>query len=73
MVKSWLLDAMTKDVRALFIRLPTTKKIWDSIKATYSISQDESKVYQLYCEVLSAKQNEGSIVSYFAKLQKLWQ
>nr|KYP33098.1 Retrovirus-related Pol polyprotein from transposon TNT 1-94 [Cajanus cajan] len=41
---------MTKDVRSLFIRLPTAKKIWDSIKETYSVSQDASKAYQLYCE-----------------------
>ena len=73
MVKSWLLDAMTKDVRSLFIRLPTAKKIWDSVKETYSVSQDASKAYQLYCEVISIKQDGGSTVSYFAKLQKLWQ
>ena len=69
MVKYWLLNAMTKDVRLLFICLPTTKKIWDSVKATCSINQDASKAYQLYCDVLSIKHNEGSIVSYFAKLQ----
>ncbi|KAG4997120.1 hypothetical protein AAZX31_10G116300 [Glycine max] len=73
MVKSWLLDAMTRDVRSLFICLSTTKKIWDFVKATYSVSQDAPKAYQLYCEVLSVKQNKGSIVSYFAKLQKMWQ
>ena len=72
MVKSWLLDEMTKDVRSLFIRLPTTKKIWDSVKETYSASQDASKAYQLYCEVISVRQNGGSVVSYLAKLQKLW-
>nr|KYP74868.1 Retrovirus-related Pol polyprotein from transposon TNT 1-94 [Cajanus cajan] len=64
---------MTKDVRSLFIRLPTAKKILDSIKETYSVSQDASKAYQLYCEVISVKKNGGSIISYFAKLQKLWQ
>jgi transposase InsO family protein len=73
MVKSWLLDAMTKDVRSLFIRLPTAKKIWESVKETYSVSQDASKAYQLYCKVISIKQDGGFIVSYFAKLQKLWQ
>jgi hypothetical protein len=63
MVKSWLLDAMTKDVRSLFIRLPTAKKIWESVKETYSVSQDASKAYQLYCKVISIKQDGGFIVS----------
>ncbi|XP_024634433.1 uncharacterized protein [Medicago truncatula] len=73
LVKSWLLDAMTKDVKSLFIRLPTPKKIWESVKETYFVNQDASKAYQLYCEVISIKQDGGSVVTYFAKLQKLWQ
>ncbi|KAK7245717.1 hypothetical protein RIF29_40566 [Crotalaria pallida] len=35
MVKSWLLDSMTKDIRSLFIRLTTAKEIWDTAKETY--------------------------------------
>lgn len=73
LVKSWLLDAMTKDIRSLFLRLSTAKEIWESVKQTYSVSQDASKAYQLYFEVISIRQNGGSVISYFAKLQKLWQ
>ncbi|KAL5713007.1 Beta-galactosidase 8 [Ranunculus cassubicifolius] len=73
MVKSWLLDAMTKDIRSLFIRLSTAKEIWENVKQTYSVSQDASKGYQLYCEVISIRQNGGPVISYFGKLQKLWQ
>lgn len=73
MIKSWLLDAMTKDVRSLFIRLPTAKEIWETTKKTYSVSQDASKAYRLYCEISSVRQNGGSVITYFGKLQKLWQ
>nr|CAD1840715.1 unnamed protein product [Ananas comosus var. bracteatus] len=73
MVKSWLLDAMNKDIRSLFIRLPTAKEIWDTAKKTYSVSQDASRAYQLYCEITSVRQNGGSVISYFGKLQRLWQ
>ncbi|XXG52924.1 hypothetical protein AAC387_Pa03g1120 [Persea americana] len=73
MVKSWLLDAMTKDIRSLFLRLSTAKEIWEAAKKTYSVSQGASKAYQLYCEVISVHQNGGSVISYFEKLQKLWQ
>jgi hypothetical protein len=52
MVKSWLLDAMTREIRSLFIPSPTMKEIWNTIKQTYSASQDASKAYQLYREVI---------------------
>ncbi|KAH7857615.1 hypothetical protein Vadar_014598 [Vaccinium darrowii] len=45
MVKSWLLDAMTKDIRSLFLRLSIVKEIWDAVKQTYLVSQDASKAY----------------------------
>ena len=38
MVKSWLLDVMTKDIRSLFLRLSTAKEIWEAAKQTYSVS-----------------------------------
>jgi hypothetical protein len=53
--------------------LPIAKEIWDMVKQTYSVSQDASKSYQLYCEVISVRQNGGSVISYWGKLQKLWQ
>ncbi|KAG5543252.1 hypothetical protein RHGRI_016105 [Rhododendron griersonianum] len=73
LVKSWLFDAMTKDIRSLFLRLATAKEIWEAVKQTYSVSQDASKAYQLHCEVISVRQNGGFVISFFGKLQKLWQ
>ncbi|CAL5398026.1 unnamed protein product [Camellia sinensis] len=73
LVKSWPLDAMTKDIRSLFLRLPTVQKIWEAIKRTYTVEKDASKAYQLHCEVISIRQNGGSIISYFGKLLRIWQ
>jgi len=73
MIKSWLLDVMTIDVISLFIRLPTAKEILEKAKKTYSVSQDASKAYQLYCEISYVRQNGGSVISFFGKLRKLWQ
>ncbi|GMP50093.1 hypothetical protein CsSME_00016842 [Camellia sinensis var. sinensis] len=39
LVKSWLLDAMTKDIRSLFLRLPTAQKIWEAIKRNFYTSK----------------------------------
>ncbi|CAJ2664176.1 unnamed protein product [Trifolium pratense] len=73
LVKSWLLDSMTKDIRSLFLRLATAKEIWDTVKETYSVNQDASRAYQLYREVISTHQNGGSVIIYFGKLKRLWQ
>ncbi|WVZ11315.1 hypothetical protein V8G54_015845 [Vigna mungo] len=37
LVKSWLLDSMTKEIRSLFICLATAKDIWDAVQQTYSV------------------------------------
>ncbi|KAH7542758.1 hypothetical protein FEM48_Zijuj02G0108700 [Ziziphus jujuba var. spinosa] len=37
LVKPWLLDAMSKDIRSLFLRLGTAKEIWDAARRTYSV------------------------------------
>ncbi|KAG5552479.1 hypothetical protein RHGRI_010533 [Rhododendron griersonianum] len=73
LVKSWLFGAMTKDIRSLFLQLATAKEIWEAVKQTYSVDQEASKVYQLHCEIISVRQNGGSVISYFGKLQKIWQ
>ena len=65
MVKYWLLDAMTKSIHSLFLRLSTAKEIWDAVKPTYSVSQYASKAYQLYCEVIFVRQNGSSVISFF--------
>ncbi|KAH7845443.1 hypothetical protein Vadar_002051 [Vaccinium darrowii] len=64
---------MTKAIPSLFLRLSTAKEVWEAVKNTYSVDQDASKAYQLHCEVISVRQNRGSVISYFGKLQKIWQ
>ncbi|KAK2366825.1 hypothetical protein QL285_080164 [Trifolium repens] len=64
---------MTKEIRSLVIRLATVKEIWETAKETHLVDQDASKAYQLHCEVISTQQNGGSVITYFGKLQRLWQ
>ncbi|CAN6676242.1 unnamed protein product [Malus baccata var. baccata] len=63
MVQSWLLNSMTRDVQAIFLRLSTAKDVWDAVTQTYSIEKDASKLYELR-QPLSA---------YYGKLQQIWQ
>ena len=46
MVKSWLLNSMTSNVRAIF-RLPTSHDVWDTISQTYFVGKDASQMYEL--------------------------
>ena len=47
MVKSWLLNSMTSNVRTVFLRLPTAHDVWDAVFQTYFIGKDASQMYEL--------------------------
>lgn len=47
MVKSWLLNSMTSNVRAVFLYLPTAHDVWDAVSQTYFVGKDASQMYEL--------------------------
>jgi hypothetical protein len=49
MVKSWLLNSMTSNVRAVFFHLPTANDVWDAVSQTYFVGKDASQMYELRC------------------------
>ncbi|XP_070673139.1 uncharacterized protein [Malus domestica] len=73
MVQSWLLNSMTRDVRAIFLRLSTAKDVWDAVIQTYSIEKDASKLYELRRQALATRQNGEPLSAYYGKLQQIWQ
>nr|BBC44096.1 predicted uncharacterized protein LOC110755101 [Malus domestica] len=73
MVQSWLLNSMTKDVRAIFLKLSTAKDVWDAVTQTYSIEKDASKLYELRRQALATRQNGEPLSAYYGKLQQTWQ
>ncbi|KAM2947598.1 hypothetical protein FF1_034710 [Malus domestica] len=73
MVQSWLLNSMTRDVRAIFLRLSTAKDVWDAVTQTYSIEKDASKLYELRRQALVTRQNGEPLSAYYGKLQQIWQ
>ncbi|CAN6702692.1 unnamed protein product [Malus baccata var. baccata] len=73
MVQSWLLNSMTRDVRAIFLRLSTAKDVWDAVTQTYSIEKDASKLYELRRQALATRQNGEPLSAYYGKLQQIWQ
>ena len=73
MVQSWLLNSMTRDLRAIFLRLSTAKDVWDAVTQTYSIEKDASKLYELRRQALATRQNGEPLSAYYGKLQQTWQ
>uniref|UniRef100_A0A2N9EJH9 Retrotransposon Copia-like N-terminal domain-containing protein n=1 Tax=Fagus sylvatica TaxID=28930 RepID=A0A2N9EJH9_FAGSY len=45
MLMSWLLNSMTPDINASFLRLPTAHDIWDVVAQTYFTGNDASQIY----------------------------
>ncbi|KAG6755702.1 hypothetical protein POTOM_039102 [Populus tomentosa] len=54
-IKSWFLSSMKPEIMKRFIRLSTSKEIWDSLKIAYFDENDEARIYsfdQVHGEVL---------------------
>ncbi|BFG28780.1 hypothetical protein CerSpe_150540 [Prunus speciosa] len=47
LVQSWLLNSMTKPVRALFEHGDTAFDIWEAARKTYTVTQNSSHLFQL--------------------------
>ncbi|CAL9018380.1 unnamed protein product [Prunus brigantina] len=47
LVQSWLLNSMTKPVRALFEHGATAFDIWEAARKTYTVTQNSSRPFQL--------------------------
>ena len=47
-VKGWLINSMETDVMMLFIRLPTSKAVWDAASRTFFEGADKSIIYDLH-------------------------
>ncbi|XP_021811957.1 uncharacterized protein LOC110758528 [Prunus avium] len=73
MVQCWLLNSMTRNLRAIFLSLSTAKEVWDAVTQTYSIGKDASKLYELRCKALATRQNGTSLSDYYGTLQLIWQ
>jgi hypothetical protein len=73
MVKSWLLNSITSNVRAVFLCLPTAHDVWDAVSQTYFIGKDASQMYELRCRAHETCQSGKSLTDYYGALQLIWQ
>ncbi|KAJ0095854.1 hypothetical protein Patl1_15821 [Pistacia atlantica] len=46
-VKSWLIDTMSLSLMQRFIRLSTTKEVWEAVSKTFYDGSDETRLFEL--------------------------
>ncbi|XP_070662311.1 uncharacterized protein [Malus domestica] len=72
-IKSWLLSAMKPKIMKRYIRLSTSKDIWDALKTNYFDENDEARIYSLNQKASCLKQNGRSLASYSGELIEIFQ
>ncbi|BBH02385.1 hypothetical protein Prudu_012927 [Prunus dulcis] len=73
LVQSWLLNSMTKPVRALFEHGATAYDIWEAARKTYTMTQNSSRLFQLRRQSIVTCQNGESVKVFYEKLHAIWQ
>jgi hypothetical protein len=72
-IKSWLLSSMKPEIIKRYIRLSTSKEIWDSLKAAYFDENDEARIYSLNQKASRLRQNSRPLATYFGELTEIFQ
>ncbi|XP_021833145.1 uncharacterized protein LOC110772963 [Prunus avium] len=73
LVQSWLLNSMTKNVRALFDHCSTAYAVWDAARKTYTVTHNSSKLYQLRRQSVTTSQSGEPVNVFYEKLHIIWQ
>ncbi|KAJ8899188.1 hypothetical protein K2173_012364 [Erythroxylum novogranatense] len=72
-VKSWLIDSMSPHLMQRFIRLATTKEIWEAVSRTFYDGSDETQLFDLNQKSFSTTQNGRPLSTYYNELVAIFQ
>lgn len=72
-VKSWLIDLMSPLLIWRFIRLQTTKEIWEAIVKTFYNGTDETQLFELNTKSFTTRQNGKPLPAYYYMLVSIFQ
>ncbi|XP_059290842.1 uncharacterized protein LOC132044366 [Lycium ferocissimum] len=71
MVKSWIINSLTREIAISVVCFPTAKEVWEDINDRYGPSNG-SKYIQLQREISATTQGSSDIPAYFTKMRSLW-
>ena len=67
-VKSWLIDSINPILMQRYIRLQTTKEIWDAVSKMFYNGSDETQLFELNQRSFAIGQNGRSLSTYYNEL-----
>ncbi|XP_028799427.1 uncharacterized protein LOC114754769 [Neltuma alba] len=73
LVMAWLINSMTADIGENYLLATTAKEIWDSAKATYSVTENTAALFQVKRQLHDLTKGDQTITQYYTALMKLWQ
>lgn len=71
MIKSWIMDSISKDIADTLIYCASAKKLWDEVEERYGISTGP-QLYQIQREISTIQQGADSVTTYYSKLHRAW-
>ncbi|XP_071902564.1 uncharacterized protein [Coffea arabica] len=72
MLISWMMNTIEPTVRSTLTHREIAKDLWEDIKECLSVT-DGARVQQLKTELANCKHQGLSLMSYYAKLKRLWE
>lgn len=71
MVRSWVLNSISKELVEAFLYVNTTKELWDEIKERFG-ECNGPVLYQIQCEISTVTQGDSIVAHYYTRLKKHW-
>ena len=72
MVFSWIVDNIENDIISDFAHHQTAKALWDSLAVTFESKADKYLIYDLEEKVITIRQGNLDLETYYRKLHGLW-
>ena len=73
MVSSWLINAMTPQLKKSFMYLPSAYEIWVAVHDSYVDSKDLSHIFDIQRRIWKSFQGSRGVTEYWLELNGLWQ
>lgn len=71
MVRCWILNSMIPSISEGFMYIESSKELWDDLTERYA-QTNAPLVFQLKRNLANLKQENLSVVDYYAKMKRLW-
>ncbi|KAL5740024.1 hypothetical protein ACOSQ2_029204 [Xanthoceras sorbifolium] len=71
MVKSWILNSLSKELASRVIYADCGFEIWSNLHERFS-QLNASCIFQIERDIISLKQAQLSVITYFTRLKALW-